>query len=254
MNDRTVFVAYSELTRVLPWSLRALGYKFGTADRGAHLAATAAAIHPTALDAMAAAVPRAERGSIVQRTSEGLTIDATGVSLLEIGPAAVDHLAAHAAEAGHQSCTILGATEMALLPAIVIGAEAYGLGCLAVVSGGAWHFGYRDQDGCGLVTGEDAGDLRALLGGALENPFLAQSRHDAPGVVRLLVGKTLQLADAPKGAVRPAALVRQAHRRGIVVSKTTLDAIYNLEVLTWAPTSERSRSQAGFTVPASPQP
>ncbi len=251
--DPKVFVAYSELTRVLPWSLRALGYKFGTADRGAHLAATAAAIDPAALDAIAAVVPRAARVSTVHRTSEGLTIDARGISLLEIGPAAVDHLAAHADEAAQQTCTIAGATETALLPAIVAGAEAYGLGCLAVVAGGAWHLGYRDREGCVLAAGDDACDLAALTSGALDADLVAHCRRDAPGTVRLVVSRKLQPATPPEGAVRPAELVRLAQRRGIAVSKATLDAIYALEVLTWAPTSERSRSQAGFTVAASPQ-
>ena len=252
--DRTVFVAYSELTRVLPWSLRALGYKFGTADRGSHLVAVAAAIDAAVLDAIAAAHPRSERGSTLHRNEDGLAIDAHGVSWFEIGPVAVDHLAAHADDSVQRTCTIAGATEPALLPAIVAGAEAYGLGCLALVAGGAWHLGYRDQQGCVLVAGDDAGDLPALLGGAVDASFVAQSRQDAPGVVRLVVGPTLQLAAVSKGAFRPDALVKQAQRRGIAVSQATLDAIYGLEMLTWAPTSERSRSQAGFTVAASPQP
>lgn len=251
--DDTVYVAYSELTRVLPWSLRALGYKFGTADRGAHLATTAAAMDPTALDAIATAGPRSERGSAIHRNSEGLTIEASNVSLLEIGPVAVDYLAAHADKSLHRSCTIVGATEMALLPAVVAGAEAYRLGCLAIIAGGGWHFGYRDREGSVLVTGQDVGDLLGLLAGEPEPALVAQSRGDAVGTVRLLVGEKLELASFPQGALRPAQLIRQAQCRGIAVSQATLDAIYGLEMLTWAPTSERSRSQAGFSVNASPQ-
>lgn len=251
--NHNLSVAYSELTRVLPWSLRALGYKFGTADRGSHLVATAAATNPIALDAIALAGYRPERGPSMHRTSEGLAIEAGGVSLLEIGPAAVDYLAAHADTSPHQTCTIVGATETALLPAIVAGAEVYGLGCLAIVAGGAWHIGYRDREGCVLVAGDDAGDLPGLLGGDPELALVAHSRGDAPGTVRVLVGEQLALAPLPKGAVRPAQLIRHAQCRGIAVSQATLDAIYGLEMLTWAPTSERSRSQAGFSVNASPQ-
>lgn len=251
--DRSVSVAYSELTRVLPWSLRALGYKFGTADRGAHLAATAAAIEPAVLDVIAEAGPRPERGPTIQRTCEGLVIEAWGVSLLETGPVAVDYLAGQADASAPLTCKIVGGTETALLPAIVAGAQAYGLGCLAIVAGGTWHFGYRDQEGSVLVAGDDARDLAGLLGGGPGSHSAAQSRHDAAGDVRLLVGRELELASAPEGAVRPEQLVRQAQRRGVAVSQATLDAIYGLEMLTWAPTSERSRSQAGFTVTASPQ-
>jgi len=251
--NHIVSVAYSELTRVLPWSLRALGYKFGTADRGAHLVATAAAISPAALDAIALARHRQERGPSMHRTSEGLAIEARDVSFLEIGPAAVDYLAAHADSTLHQTCTIVGATETALLPAIVAGADVYGLGCLAIVAGGAWHFCYCGPEGSVLVTGEGAGDLLGLVGGGSELDLVAQARRDAPGTVRLLVGKELQPASFPKGAVSPSQLVRKAQCHGIAVSQVTLDAIYSLEMLTWAPTSERSRSQAGFSVTASLQ-
>ena len=57
------------------------------------------------------------------------------------------------------------------------------------------------------------------------------------------------LQQAETVVARPAELVSRAYRRGIPVSQATLDALYGLEMLTWAPTSERSRAQAGFTAP-----
>ena len=245
-------IAYSELTRVLPWSLRALGYKFGTADRGAHLVATAAAIDPTALDAIATARPRPERGPVLRLTSEGLAIDAHDISFLEVGPVAVDYLAAHSDGSSHKTCTITGATETALLPAIVAGAEAYGLGCIAIIAGNGWLLGYPEEQGSALVAGEDLNSLSVLFDDR-EGGHLADARNDAPGTVRLLVSKGPHLTASPADAVSPAKATRLAQRRGIAVSQATLDAIYGLEMLTWAPTSERSRSQAGFMMTAGTQ-
>src|SRR4051794_39659636 len=183
-----ITVAYSELTRVLPWSLRALGYKFGTADRGAHLVATAAAIDPATLDAVARAGARPDCTPTVHRAPGRLAIDSQGISLLEIGPVAVDYLAAHADEAEYSTCVLTGTTELSLLPAIVAGAGAYGLSCLAMVvesNAKRWQFCSPNGESTLLVAGDDPESLLALVGSQSDIVELVSSLDAAAGTIIL---------------------------------------------------------------------
>jgi hypothetical protein len=249
-------MAYSELTRVLPWSIRALGYKFGTADRAAHLVATAAAMDPVALEAVVRAGARPECTPTLRRAPGQLAIDAQGISLLEIGPVAVDYLAAHADEAEQGTCLITGATELSLLPAIVAGAGAYDLSCLAMVAAGnsmQWYLGCPDGECSVLVAGEDYESLVALVGDRRDVAELVNSLHNTAGTIIMRCGIGLPVRTPLSGTVRPVELVKRAQRKGIPVSQATLDGLYGLEMLTWAPTSERSRAQAGFTTPSGPR-
>lgn len=249
-----MFVAYSELTRVLPWSLRALGYAFGTADRGAHLVATGAALDPAILDEIRQAGPRPSHG-FRYRKSNGLTmLDAAGVSLLETGPAAIDALAAHAG-AKWEMCRISAATELSLMPATLVGAMDYNLSSVGIIArDGPFEWLLAEPDARGVLYWGRGGDaLAALLG---EDTAVLQSIDAAgltPGCALLMVStRRPELKASGHVAVRPWEKIAVAHQKGIPLSRETLDALYALEMLTWAPTSERSRSQAGFTVAPAP--
>ncbi|MBZ9943047.1 hypothetical protein LB533_18330 [Mesorhizobium sp. BR1-1-13] len=251
----TMFVAYSELTRVLPWSLRALGYAFGTADRGAHLVATGAALDPAILDEIRQAGPRPSHG-FRYRKSNGLTmLDAAGVSFLETGPAAIDALAAHAGGAKWEMCRISSATELSLVPATLVGAMDYNLSSIGIIARDGtfdWLLAEPDPRGV-LYSGRGRDALAALLG---EDTAVLQSIDAAgltPGCALLMVStRRPELKASGHVAVRPWEKIAVAHQKGIPLSRETLDALYALEMLTWAPTSERSRSQAGFTVAPAP--
>jgi len=248
-------VAYSELTRVLPWSLRALGYAFGTADRGAHLIATGAALNPAVLDEVRQAGQRPSHRFRYRKSNRLVTLDAAGISLLETGPVAMDGLAAHVDRSGWTLCRIAGATELSLLPAVLVGAMDYDLCSIGVVAGDdtlAWHLAEAGPGGS-LYSGRGRESLAALLGGNREVPELVEGAELTPGSVLLLVGSgTPELRPSDHAAVRPREKIHAAYGNGIPVSRQTLDSFYALEVLTWAPTSERSRAQAGFTVASAP--
>src|SRR5690606_4848010 len=131
----TLTVAHSELTRVLPWSLRALGYAFGTADRGAHLVAAGAAMEPAALDDARQAGRRAAHRCRLQDLPGLMALDAKDISLLEAGPVAMDALAARVDGGAWQRCRIVGATEAFLLPSVLVGAMDYDLCSIGIATG-----------------------------------------------------------------------------------------------------------------------
>ncbi|MBX9451617.1 MAG: hypothetical protein KL801_07160 [Mesorhizobium sp.] len=160
-------VAYAELTRVLPWSLRALGYTFGTADRGAHFVTKAAALDPNVLDLIARAQKRRQGRMRHQQSNGKLTIDAAGMSLFEAGPAAIDYLAAHAGDAPTVACEIVGASEPSLLSALLIDAADYGICAVATSaeSPDGWQAIWPRVDGAVLVQGRTVDALSDLLGG-----------------------------------------------------------------------------------------
>jgi hypothetical protein len=217
-------VAYSELTRVLPWSLRALGYSFGTADRGAHLVATAAAMDPAALDAMVRAQARPISRPTLRHTPGSLMIDAKGTSLLEIGPVAVDYLAAHADGAALRTCLITGATELSLLSAIVAGAAAYGLcGIVLIVGSGAakWHLACPDGESSVLVTGDDLESLFALISGHEVIVERVKSLKDGTDTIMLIAGAAFPVFPGESGRIRPVDMVALAQAKGIPVSQET---------------------------------
>ncbi|RVC15084.1 hypothetical protein EN879_33670 [Mesorhizobium sp. M7A.F.Ca.AU.002.02.1.1] len=248
-------VAYSELTRILPWSLRALGYAFGTADRGAHIVAAGAALDPAVLDDIRQAGPRPSHGFSYHK-SNGLTmLDAAGISFLETGPAAVDALAAHVSDAKWELCRISSATELSLVPATLIGAMNYNLSSIGIVARDGtfdWLLAEPDPRGV-LYSGQGEDTLAALLGGETAALKSIDAARPAPGCALLMVSaRRPELKESGCAAVRPGAKIALAHNKGIPVSRETLDALYGLEMLTWAPTSERSRSQAGFTVAPAP--
>lgn len=243
----TLTAAVGELTRVLPWSLRALGYPFGTADRAAHLVALAAALDPFVLDRIARAGRRPEGGARIARLPEGLHVKARGSSLFEIGPAVIDCLAAHAGAAPVVTARVTGATDPELLPAVALTGAGYGLRTviLDTAKAGSWVAAGPEEGGRFLHSGTGRA---ALLAGLPDGPMAARVRTAGAGAGLLFLAseQTAPFAFPTPGRDAAAALAT-ANAHGIPVSQATLEALYALEMITWAPTSERSRAQAGFT-------
>ena len=247
--SRTLTVAYSELTRVLPWSLRALGYPFGTADRGAHLIAAGAAMDPAVLDDVAKAARRPAHQFSYSNTEAGWSVDAAGISLLEVGPIAIDALAARARD--NVSCRVYGATELSLLPATLVAAMDYNLCAIGIVKGNQgprWYVVEPDAEGL-LYSGHDFESLLSLLAGNWVVAELNNAGDLPPGTVLLIAGFARpEWNPTSHMKIRPRDEITAAYNKGIPISQQTLDKFYALEMLTWAPTSERSRAQAGFTI------
>lgn len=247
-------VAYAELTRVLPWSIRALGYPFGTADRASHLVATAAALDPMVLDAIAAARHRPASGFSHCCSAGGLRIETEGCSLLEIGPVVMDYVAAHAGEAALLTARISGATDLELLPAVLLIGAGYGLNSVALRpdNGGGWLCMQANSEDPRLWSGTGRDGLLARIGREDFASGIAGAEAGAD-LVLLTTAGPLDMVGEPTGTP-PADAIAAAHARGIPIRPETLEALYALEMITWAPTSERSRAQAGFTPKPAPAP
>lgn len=244
----TLTVAVGELTRVLPWSLRALGYPFGTADRAARLVATAAALDPSVLDRIAKAGQRPKEGVRILRGTDGLKVDANGVSLFETGAVVIDYLAAHADETFALTAELDGATGIELVAAILSCGAEYGLTCVALLpkaTGGGWVVAIPDQGGPRIYEGFDR---EALLSAICDDRMVDRIQLAAASrnLVFVASQQPVQISFSTSG-VDVSAAVATANSEGVPVSEKTLKALYGLEMITWAPTSERSRAQAGFT-------
>jgi hypothetical protein len=278
----TTFVAVAELLRVGPWALRALGFSFGVAERGSAIVTLAEVLHRNGLRALRVRKDALHRGAALTctRVNTGpgaMKIDASGKSLIEVGPAAID-LAASATE-GHDFArlTIEGILDPEFLPSVLSLAPAYGLTAIAIFGGldspgggkasrPSWIIAAPSPSGAMLFEGprEDGGALGLLASQISVPPVLARPlqsalqdaegrRRDAPGdaiefiVIPNLQAATIRQALGPDvSAIDVKSALDRAYRDGIASASADVAHLYELEKKTWVPTSERSRAQAGF--------
>jgi len=274
----TTFVAVAELLRVAPWALRALGFSFGVAERGSVIVTLAEVLRRDGLRTLRVRNDTIRRGAAVTSTRVNtgpgaLKIDASGKSLIEVGPAAIDLAASATARHDFARLTIEGIPDPEFLPSVLSLAPAYGLTAVAV-------FGGLDSPGgddasrtswiiaapspCGAMLFEGPADDSAALG-LLANrmdipPAAARPlqfalknaegrRRDAIELIAIanLQAATIRQALGPDvSAIDVKSALDRACRDGIASASVDVAHLYELEKETWAPTSERSRAQAGF--------
>jgi hypothetical protein len=257
----TITTTYSELTRVLPWSLRGLGYSFPVADRAAHIIALAAAITPEVLDDISRIPSRtASLGRIHTQDGNNFSIDAQGQSFIEVGPAMMDFMGAHTPDDGFLRGTIGSVKDLEILPAVLLIGADYGLSCLAVTTsskGQHWILQTTSNGGRRIVQGFGLPSLETILAGGAKELLHAARQNLASDVAigtcvifaaRSPFNLPEKITDA--AVIDADVMLHSAHRCGIPIKPDTLKAIYDLEKRTWAPTSERSRAQAGFQKPS----
>lgn len=253
----TITTAYSELTRVLPWSLRGVGYSFPVADRAAHIIASAAVITPEVLDGIGGISSRTEsHGGIDIHDGHDFSIDAKGRSFIEVGPAMMDFMGAHAPRKGFLRGAIEDVKDLEIVPAVLLIGADYGLSCLAVATsaeGQQWIIQTIADGRRLIVQGSGRPSLEKILAGGARELLDAAQQSFASDVaigtcVVFAARSTFDLMQKTTDAnvIDADAMLQSAHRCGIPIKPDTLKAIYDLEKRTWAPTSERSRAQAGF--------
>jgi hypothetical protein len=266
----TVAVAMAEIVREGTWALRALGYPYGTAERAANMLAWTEAVHGSGLTMLrlgeAAIIAGAARTPPRwTRDAQGARrADAGGKCLFECGPPALDLATADARladarlDGGLGRAVLRGAIGTRLSGALGAMAARRGLAAIVVHAPGAAEIAPVSPAGwiCALPTS----DGPAFLADSLDNPLPemlpaklqvaaadiaeAQAAGDE-GFFGLTVLATPPMPPPP-GAIDWPQRLALAYRAGSQADPADLQTLYDLEMRTWAPTSERSRAQAGF--------
>jgi hypothetical protein len=281
--------AMSEITRVAPWSLRALGYSFGIAERAVRFLAWAEAVHGQMLRTLrtheqditrSTALPPAGRSRDGQRAWH---IDTGGKYLLEVGPPAIDLLTCDVRTQGAGHIALFNACGAGLLAGLCDLAARRHIGCIAIWRAGesdelpydvarlGWLAALPSKGRTLFFRGTAKPDAAVIL--SLVRPSSAPVdgvnepaiREDMTRVLDGLRGGYMGIsgfrpnpalieAQAPLGPHTLAGLhtldyadrVAAAYRFGVEVDLVDLVHLYELERRTWAPTSGRSRAQAGY--------
>ena len=279
----TVVASMSEISRVAPWSLRALGYSFGIAERTTRFLVWAEAAHGRMLRTLRTRETQIARSAVLAGASRirerGCVwrVDAGGKHLFEVGPPAIDLLTCDVRSQGAGHVVLANAIGIGLLAALCDLAARRGVGCIAVYRAAADDAPPGDVPRSGwLAALPSAGETLFYRGAAADAGagLLLQQASAAPpdGAWQSLIGPDVQRAPDGSSAhiglsgfpvsdpqmaaeVWAAAGMRRvdyaervvaAYRSGVVVDMADLGHLYELEKRTWAPTSERSRAQAGF--------
>ncbi len=271
---RTV-ISMSEIMRVGPWALRALGYPFGVAERATRLLAWTEAATGGGLALLRVGGGRilaSTQAPALRRSVEpgfGRRLDAGGRCLFEIGPPAIDLVCADFRRLGGASLALHDFFGAALVPALAEIAAKRGESIVIVHRAGVGEIegtGLR-RDGWIAVTpagpcfleGDVERAVDALRGAGVaptEGEALTIHRHIAAArtedsAQRGYIGITAVSTPTSVAAITPSAApypqrVARAYREGLSVATIDLRHLYSLERETWAPTSERSRKQAGY--------
>jgi len=261
----TVAVAMAEIVREGTWALRALGYRYGTAERAAGMLAWTEAVHGNGLTMLrlgeAAIIAGAARPQPrwSRDAQGGRRAEALGKCLFECGPPALDLATADARLGGRLGRVVLrGAIGTRLSGALGAMAARRGLAAVVVhapdaaeiapVPPAGWICALPTSDGPAFLT--DSLDhplpdvLPATLRAAAGDIAEAQAAADE-GFFSMTV-LACEPMQPPPGALDWPQRLALAYRTGSQADPADLETLYELEMRTWAPTSERSRAQAGF--------
>jgi len=280
--------AMSEITRVAPWSLRALGYSFGIAERAVRFLAWAEAAHGQMLRTLrtreheiggSTGLPPACR---MRESRRAWRVDAGGKHLFEVGPPAIDLLTCDVRTGGAGHVALINAIGAGLLAGLCDLAARRLIGCIAIFRSGAddelpddvaslgWLAALPSEGRVLFLRGTAKPDAAIILSlirswsvqvdGVYEPGIREDVRRVLDGLPGAHIGlsgfrpnpaviKGQALLDARAMVLHPvdyADRVATAFRSGVAMDLVDLVHLYELEKRTWAPTSERSRAQAGY--------
>ena len=277
MKERTrASAAVSEIVRVAWWSLRALGCPLGAVEAMARVL-----VYSEVLDGQTLAALRRHERALIAAFAEdpprfdptgdaGGTIDASRRSMLDIGPRAIDLVTGLAKRnGGVVRVTITRAADMIGLAGAATVAARRNIG-LVLIGGDtprAWQFYAATRDGeIASVAGEWNGsvdDVTATLRKLAGTSFPAitpsiDARDGGEVLLQLIAFPFVAASDFGADLSRREGVVcknvtralNHAYAHGVDVALDDLRFLYELETRTWAPSSERSRMQAGFQVAA----
>lgn len=271
----------SEIIRVGGWALRGAGLPFGVAERGTRLLAFTEGVHGGAVrdicrneDVISQAAAR--RPIVHARRSDGAwEVEGAGRHLLESGPPLLDLATADARTRGEGFARLTGAVGHVFVAALADLLARRKLTGLCLYQSGdpgqpsnpssGWILAGQ-RDGKSAFAEGRPGDAMARRIEAIlrDTPFgpavsagLVELGSESGGLLSVLALGTghataqrlLALLDpgVAGDAIQPwGERLAAAYRDGVPMDPQDLQDLYDLEIRTWAPTSERSRSQAGY--------
>lgn len=273
--------AVSEITRVAWWSLRALGCPLGAVERMAKVLALSEILEGECLaalrqgEAQLTASFKAKEPQFTRKSAEYGVVDAKGRTFLDIGPRAVDVLTGIARSGNTVRIRVHGAADRLGLAGICVLAAQRNVSVLSIKPGSEvrdrleWAMYLPALDRVWRVSGTtDAGEsdiyrtLQSLAASGAAFPVFPGAtqpieRQDMETTVDLIgfapgeVPVSLQDVPSALQVLDVTAALRDAYAHGVEVQACDLRFLYELETRTWAPSSERSRTQAGFGGPHS---
>lgn len=258
-----VAVAMAEIVREGTWALRALGYPYGTAERAVGMLAWTEAVHGHGLALLrlgeaAIAAGASRPPPRWTRDANGVRrADAAGKFLFECGPPALDLVTADARLNGVGRAVLRGALGTRLTSSLGALAARRGLAAILVHAPGTaeiapvpsegWIYALPTPQGPGFLAGGLDEPLPAVLPAPLHvaTEDIVAARTDENGYLGIIAVPSPVMALAAGATDWPERLAL-AYRTGTVADPADHQALYALEMRTWAPTSDRSRAQAGY--------
>ncbi|MDR5798148.1 hypothetical protein QCE49_32640 [Caballeronia sp. LZ008] len=282
-QQTTISTAMSEIVRVAWWSLRALGCPVGAVEAMARVLAYSEALDGQTLSALRrneASLLAAFRGEqprfLVRGEGRGV-VDASGRSLLDVGPRAIDLITGLAKrEGGPVRLTVQHLADTIGLRGTATVAAKRGVGLLVICGrlDPTWQFYAATRDGEVIsIEGSLAGPSVDVLLNSIHEiagpQFVTKTcslelddNYDRAcpdaHIVELFAFPFVPIDEFPIRASRRTGVtckhvsraLQHAYSHGVDVLAEDLRFLYELETRTWAPSSERSRMQAGFQMPA----
>lgn len=253
----------AEIVRVGGWGLRGLGYSYGVSERAVPMLAWTEA----AVGGGMRSIRLAEQAIISSYAAPGLSVETAkdgtrhvqghARHLIEVGPPAIDLATVDARKSGQGSLALTGAIGSNFVPALGNILANRQLSGAAVFKGDAstelkWLAFGPGYVGKPAPLGE-AQLPEAILKGAAERGRIEKSWNEHVSQLRLAESSYLGLVvwkGEGQGPVEQADnlanRVRKAWTEGVETTLEDITYLYQLETRAWAPTSDRSRSQAGY--------
>ena len=252
-------VGVSEVSRVALWALRGLGMAFGVADRAAPLVSWAEAVEGGALRRLREISPQIDGPRSDPRRSQvsdaTWRFDMSGRSLLELGPPAIDLLTMAARTGKVGRVDLLNTLDPIFLSGLARIAARRGIGLVALSTAPQLSLCGQQVSRLHAFAGPK-GPLFSddAVGGAPEFDEAVAAWESEPSPAGSDGARLSLLAYAPdqqpmSDLVEPARFDAErkfafAQAHGVKVERRDLEHLYELEIRTWAPTSDRSRTQA----------
>jgi hypothetical protein len=255
---QSVEVAVKEISRVGAWALRGLGIEYGVAQRASLFLAWAEAVEGNTIGQLIDYDLRVKKGgvgkfSFDQRSQDWWQFCSAGRSLLEFGPPVIDMLTYAARTFGCGRFDIFDVFDPVFLTSLCQMAAERGIGLIALSKNKDLSVGglktnaiqvRKDRNGAVQFSSVVREIPKALAAGKDWAVEAVSAEGTAISLYAYLLSEdvtSLAKSDFEHALEEKLA---DAYAHGIVVTKEDKEQLYEFEIRTWAPTSDRSRSQA----------